>query len=156
MPVVELTSHSVALDAISPRAPVAEALEQIVEANDGATRVAILERLLAALPYEADPLVARAAKLLTEATGEAGISAVARALGLSERQFERRFLARIGVTPKRFAALARFERAIARASASSSLTTAAIDAGYYDQSHFIRDFRRFAGLSPKQYFGRTR
>jgi AraC-like DNA-binding protein len=156
VPVAELTGRSVALDAILPRARVAEAHERLGEASDTPTRVAVVERLLTELPYEDDPLVTRAATLLTNAHDEASVSAIARALGVSERQLERRFLARVGVTPKRFATLRRFERAVARATTAPSLTAAALDAGYYDQSHFIRDFRRFAGSSPREHFARSR
>jgi methylphosphotriester-DNA--protein-cysteine methyltransferase len=156
VPVAELTGRSVALDAILPHARVAEAHEQLGEAADAATRVAVVERLLAELPYEDDPLVTHAATLLADAHDEASVSAIAGALGVSERQLERRFLARIGVTPKRFATLRRFERAVALATTAPSLTAAALDAGYYDQSHFIRDFRRFAGSSPREHFARSR
>lgn len=155
-PVAELTGRSVALDAILSPARVAEAHEQLAEAADAASRIAVVERLLLDLPYEEDPLVTHAATLLTDAHDEASVSAVASAVGLSERQLERRFLTRIGVTPKRFATLRRFERAVARATTAPSLTAAALDAGYYDQSHFIRDFRRFTGSTPRTYFARSR
>jgi AraC-like DNA-binding protein len=156
VPVAELTGRSVALDAILPRARVAETHEKLGRASDTSTRVAVVERLLSELTCDEDPLVTRAVELLTNARHEASVSAVARAIGLSERQLERRFLARVGVTPKRFATLRRFERAVARATTAPSLTAAALDAGYYDQSHFIRDFRRFAGSSPREHFERSR
>jgi methylphosphotriester-DNA--protein-cysteine methyltransferase len=156
VPASELTGRSLALDALLPRARVVEAHERLSGAGDAAARVAVVERLLTELPYAGDPLVTRAITLLTDAHDEASVSAIARALGLSERQLERRFLARVGVTPKRFATLHRFERAVARATTAPSLTAAALDAGYYDQSHFIRDFRRFAGSSPREHFARSR
>ena len=156
VPVAELSGRSIALDTILPRARVAEVLEQLGEASCAVTRIAVVERWLAELPYEDDPLVTRAVTLLSEAHEEASVSAIAAALGVSERQFERRFLARVGVTPKRFATLRRFERALAQATTAPSLTAAALDAGYYDQSHFIRDFRRFAGSSPREHFARSR
>jgi AraC-like DNA-binding protein len=156
VPVAEITGCSVALDAILPRARVAEAHEELAEASDTTTRVAVVERLLSELPYAHDPLVTRAITMLAKAHNDSGVAAVARALGVSERQLERRFLARVGVTPKRFATLRRFEHAVARAATAPSLTAAALDAGYYDQSHFIRDFRRFAGSSPREHFRRAR
>jgi len=156
VPVAELTGCSVALDAVLPRARIAQVHEELGEARDAAARVAIVERWLAELPYQGDPLVTRATTLLSHTHDEASVSAVAAVLGVSERQFERRFTARVGVTPKRFATLRRFERAVARAASAPSLTAAALDAGYYDQSHFIREFRRFAGSSPKEYFARFR
>lgn len=156
VPASELTGQSVALDAILSRARIAEVRERLDEASDAAARIAIVERWLVELPYEIDPLVTRATGLLSKAQDEAGVAAVATAVGLSERQLERRFVARVGVTPKRFATLRRFERAVALAQTAPSLTAAGVDAGYYDQSHFIRDFRRFVGSSPRDYFARAR
>ena len=158
VPAGELSSRSVALDAILPRARVAEVHERLVAAPDARARVAVVERFLAQLPYAADALVTRAVTLLT-AVGDgddANVAAVARTLDVSERQLERRFRARVGVTPKRFATLRRFERAVALAAEARSLTAVAVDAGYYDQSHFIRDFRRFAGGKPGDVLARRR
>ena len=90
------------------------------------------------------------------ARGDASVAAVARALGLSERQLERRVLLRIGLPPKRLARLLRFERAVALANATASLTETALAAGYADQSHFIREFRRFSGATPSAILRRPR
>lgn len=156
VPVEELANRSVALDELLPRARVAEVHERLGEAKDAPEQVAVLESFLDELRFASDPLVARALALLDVGAGAVNVSGVARALGLSERQLERRFLARVGVTPKRFATLRRFERVAAQVGSAPSLTVAALDAGYYDQSHFIRDFRRFAGASPRELLGRTR
>jgi AraC-like DNA-binding protein len=150
IPATELAGRSVALDELLPRARVAEVHGRVGEAPDDRARVAAVQDFLASLPLSRDHAVARAIRLLEAATDEARVAAVARTLGLSERQLERRFQARVGITPKRFASLRRFERAVAGAAMAPSLTAAALDAGYYDQSHFIRDFRRFAGASPRQ------
>jgi methylphosphotriester-DNA--protein-cysteine methyltransferase len=148
VPASELAGCSIALDAFLAPARVAEACECLADAFDPAARVAIVERFLMALPYAGDPLVTSAIELLDAGYDDAKVAAVARSLGTSERQLERRFLARVGVTPKRFAILRRFERALARVANAPSLSAAALDAGYYDQSHFIRDCRRFAGVAP--------
>lgn len=116
----------------------------------------MVEQFLAELPYAGDPLVRRALTLLESGAEGVGVANVARVLGVSVRQFERRFLARVGVTPKRYAALRRLERVTALAKSAPSLTAAALEAGYYDQSHFIRDFRRFSGTSPRKFFSAKR
>jgi AraC-like DNA-binding protein len=154
VPASELASRSVPLDAILAGAGVSEMLERLGEASSAAVRVAVVERWLGELPYAEDPVVGRGLALLVTATDDPTIAAVARELGMSERQLERRFLAQVGVTPKRFATLHRFERAIALAATAPSLTTAAVEAGYYDQSHFIRDCQRFAGAAPGKFIGR--
>ena len=79
------------------------------------------------------------------------MAAVARELGLSERQLERRLLTRTGLTPKRYASLRRFERAASALNGAESLAQLALEAGYYDQSHFIREFSRYAGTSPGRF-----
>jgi AraC-like DNA-binding protein len=150
VPAAELAGRSVPLDAVLPSARVTEVTELLGEARDTPTRITVIEHFLAELARAGDSLVQRAVALLAAPTPVPTIAAVARAVGVSERQLERRFLASVGVTPKRFAALRRFERAVALSPSASSLTAAAIDAGYYDQSHFIRDFRRFAGATPRE------
>jgi AraC-like DNA-binding protein len=132
-----------------PAPVVREASERLAEARSDEDHVSVVEALLTTLSYAADPIVSRAITMLDNVTTDAGVAGVAKALGKSERQLERRFLARVGVSPKRFAILRRFERAVALAKTSPSLTAAAHDAGYFDQSHFVRDFRRFTGHSPR-------
>lgn len=151
VPCAELAERSVSLDALFPAPRVRRLEAHLRECADDVSRVAVVERFLLELPFTRDPLVAKAVRLLTSCEDDARVAHVARALDLSERQLERRFLARIGLSPKRFAALRRFERSLELATTAPSLTRAAIEAGYYDQSHFIRDFKRFAGTSPAAF-----
>jgi AraC-like DNA-binding protein len=73
---------------------------------------------------------------------------------LSERQFERKFSEYAGMSPKRFMRIVRFENAcnLYRNKLEKSLTEIAYECGYFDQSHFIRDFKTFSGYEPGQYF----
>ena len=72
---------------------------------------------------------------------------------MSQRQFERKFKDLSGFNPKTFASIIRFEECIKYAYLQKqSLTELALFAGYYDQSHMIRDFRKFTGKNPKEYF----
>jgi AraC-like DNA-binding protein len=155
VPVSELSDHSVALADLLPAGRASEASERLCDAGTVGEGIAVVEALLLGLGFVADPLVERALELLGAGSkpGEP-VAAVARALGISERQLERRVLARVGVTPKRFASLRRFEHAAALARTRPSLTSVALEAGYYDQSHFIREFRRFAGMTPGEFSGR--
>ena len=150
VPVDELTNASVSLDALLPRARVAEALERLQEAADDEARVGVVENVLLELPFARDRAVSLAIERLIRPDGPALVAAVARELGLSERQLERRFRARVGLTPKRFASLARFERAVSLANGTSTLAQVAAAAGYFDQSHLSRDFRRFGGGAPSR------
>ncbi|MDP1829790.1 MAG: helix-turn-helix domain-containing protein [Archangium sp.] len=143
-PADELADKSVPLEGLLSPLLVRQTTERLLEAPDERSRVEVIERLLARLPWEPDALVAHALELLEHMP----VARIARELGLSERQLERRFRARVGISPRAFASLRRFERAVALSKHTASLTELALEAGYYDQSHFNRDFRRFAGTSP--------
>lgn len=79
----------------------------------------------------------------------ATVAVLARDLGLSERSFERRFAARVGYAPAQFRRLARFRRVLQlHAAGRRDWAGLAADCGYTDQSHLVRDFRAFAGVSP--------
>jgi AraC-like DNA-binding protein len=72
---------------------------------------------------------------------------------LSRRQFERKFIHYAGYSPKQFQRIARFNAVIKGFEQQpGSLTEMAHHCGYYDQSHFIHDFRLFSGYSPKTFF----
>jgi AraC-like DNA-binding protein len=82
--------------------------------------------------------------------GGARISAIAERTGLGLRQFERRFVQQVGVNPKLFARIARFEAALNRMAHSpqGSWTEVAYRFGYFDQMHLVHDFSRFTGETP--------
>lgn len=72
---------------------------------------------------------------------------------VSERQFERQFRKFSGFSPKLFSRIVRFQSALRQyGNNEKSLTEIALESGYYDQSHFIHDFKEFSGYHPKQYF----
>ncbi len=81
------------------------------------------------------------------------LSQVLHELNLSERSLERIFLSYIGIPPILFARICRFQSALAllQQGKCQSLTTIAHTLGYFDQSHFIRDFKLFSGVSPGIY-----
>ena len=121
--------------------------------TDARTRVLQLERALLTNLSTAAPLDEHvlAAVQRIEATGGRTRSAeLVEHVGLGERQLERRFLARVGLTPKFFAKVTRFRAAQRLASRDPRAGWAGVAAlaGYCDQAHLIRDFGALAGLSP--------
>ena len=136
--------------------PIARAWsERLMDAPDTAARVAIVQaivlEMLAAQPrYDAD--VARAVRRLRSTRGTIQIERLARDLQWSRRRLERRFLNRVGVTPKNLASVLRFHDAYKRLRSlpDGRYGVVALDR-YYDQSHFIRDFKRFTGVTPRVY-----
>lgn len=71
---------------------------------------------------------------------------------LSRRQFERKFKAFSGLSPKDFFSIVRFKNVLKEAAqGNKSLAQIAVDAGYYDQSHFANEFKRLSGYSPGEF-----
>jgi AraC-like DNA-binding protein len=85
------------------------------------------------------------------------ISRTAEHFCVTQRQLERKFNALTGFSPKSFARISRFQHALRKYGQEyNSLTDIAYECGYYDQSHFIHDFRKFSGYEPRAYFqGKT-
>jgi AraC-like DNA-binding protein len=80
------------------------------------------------------------------------IAGIADDLGCSHKHLISRFREAFGMTPKTAVRLLRFEKAVGLIeSQTPTLADIAIDCGYYDQAHFHRDFRRFAGCTPAAF-----
>ena len=94
--------------------------------------------------------------LLQELFSKKGPEAFSQArqeLGISQRYAQLLFREYGGVSPSLYAKIIRFlEATMQPPKTGDSLTHFALDLGYYDQSHFIRDFKRFSGFTPRQYF----
>lgn len=88
--------------------------------------------------------------------GSIGIDQLSVDLNLSRRHLERHFISCIGLTPKFLSRITRFQNTLRQLEQKqfNSLTAVAYESGFYDQAHFIRDFKKFTGLNPKQYFSR--
>lgn len=111
----------------------------------------MLQRLAKSRETES-PVFASIKQILFSPTA-LSIPALADECYLSRRQFERKFIHYAGYSPKQFQRIARFNTAIKGfEQRPKSLTEMAYSCGYYDQSHFIHDFRLFSGYNPKAFF----
>ena len=81
------------------------------------------------------------------------IGAVAAELGVSHKHFIEQFRARVGVTPKLFCRIRRFQQVLAQIGSKGRVEWAGVaySTGYFDQAHFVHDFQGFAGLNPTAY-----
>jgi len=108
----------------------------------------LLQRLRAGPAQPAHPVVMQALRQF-----EAGMGvedAVARS-GYSHRQFIRLFSQAVGLGPKLYCRLQRFQKTLPLLQGPLGLAAVAMEAGYSDQPHLSREFREFAGLTPEQY-----
>lgn len=97
----------------------------------------------------------RALALAVEGAGRATVAELARAAGTSTRQLDRLFARHVGVAPKTLSRVLRFQsalRALMRDPACP-LADVAAAAGYFDQSHFVKNFKKFTGGVPRGYRG---
>lgn len=109
---------------------------------------ALLARLADAVP--APTLGQRAVAAIEASQGTLRLEALADALHVSRQHLALQFRQQVGLTPKLFARICRFRRASAalRDGGAVELAQLALDCGYFDQSHLIRDFHDFAGTTP--------
>lgn len=85
--------------------------------------------------------------------GSGPVSAVLEHIGISHRRFSDLFRTQVGLTPKRFARVERFQRTLRRIREGrhANWTELAMELDYHDQPHFIHDFRAFSGMTPSEY-----
>lgn len=131
--------------------------EQLQEARSANERLRLLEVALLRRFRQArrtHPAVQAAVRALRPGRNDARVAQVAAAVGLSHRRFIEVFEREVGLPPKLYARLQRFhhvKKHLANAGGPESWATFALACGYFDQSHMIRDFVKFSGISPSSY-----
>jgi AraC-like DNA-binding protein len=149
-PVHELFDQSLALDQLFPRQAIADTEERLAEAIDDTGRLRVVEDFLLAhlSPLKADPLVEAALSHIHHSSGNIRIGDLARALHSSQSPLEKRFRSKVGATPKKFAGIVRMKTMIV--ALQQRRDRHYLDA-YYDQAHFIKDFKRFTSMTPEEW-----
>ena len=154
VPANELFDVTIPAENFFAKAAMCDLLEALAEAGDNKTRIHTIESFLTQQlrGIDPDPLIDEAVRLIKESRGLIKIKDLAHALYISQDPLEKRFRGKVGSTPKQYASIIRLRNIINSWSSYSSLTNASYEAGYFDQSHFIKDFRTFTGESPKDFF----
>jgi AraC-like DNA-binding protein len=156
----ELTDMHIDLEAVWGRSA-AEIREQLCGTTTSVRRFQFLEKaLLSRLSRapEHHPAVSLALEGFRFDNSRGVVRKLARDAGLSDRRFIDVFNSEVGLKPKLFNRVQRFQRVLARVhqSPSPNWGELALDHGYFDQSHLIRDFHAFSGFSPADYLRRLR
>lgn len=99
-----------------------------------------------------DAVIEEALLQIREKNGVVSINNMADELHVSKDVFEKKFRRLVGTTPKHYANIVRFRNLIHKPYLHEKLTSIGLDAGYYDQSHFIREFKSFTGKPPSKFF----
>jgi AraC-like DNA-binding protein len=148
------------------RIPACEVTRQIVDASDviGAARdmpdrlsrahdvesqVAVLEAFLERLsPRAPVRSIEEVVAVVERSHGRVAISRLAQVAGVERRTLERAFQREVGLSPKAFARILRFQHARRLVSSGCALSAAALACGYCDQAHMTGDFVEYAGVAP--------
>jgi methylphosphotriester-DNA--protein-cysteine methyltransferase len=150
------TDRRVALEEIAPGLSfgLVESLARMATMPERLEAVArwVGERI-ARLALRQDHAVTRAAERIEATRGRVEMPELLAESGLGRRQFERRFGDQVGIGPALLASVLRFRRVfdVIERGGPRPWTDAAIEAGYFDQSHLNRDFRRFVGCTPTEF-----
>ena len=156
MPLGEVSDQLVGLDQLWRRDG-ALLRERLLEAATPESKLRIIESVLLRnllQPRVPDPAIAFAASSFQRG---ATVSAVAAELGLLGKTFTRRFRDQVGLSPKRFSRVLRFQRVLRsiRNSQEVNWSALATEHGYSDQAHFVHDFRDLSGMTPTAYRPRS-
>ena len=151
-PLGELMNRMVALDDLFG-APAGVLASELYDAGTWEARFAILDReILARVErgHDVPPAVRWAWQRLVRSGGRVSIGTIVDEVGCSPRHLITQFTHEIGLTPKVMARVLRFGRAaeLLKSADGMGLVHIANECGYYDQAHFSRDFREFAGVTP--------
>jgi AraC-like DNA-binding protein len=155
----ELTDREGELHALTRAASFCLA-EQVAQATDSAERARIVADFLQDRRSRLRPIdlrVRRAVAQLRAGAGRVAIAKLAQQVGVSERQLERLFREQQGSGPKRFARVVRMQAAVAQLECETSYRAArALQAGFADEPHLVREFRALTGVTALQLFRERR
>jgi len=154
MPAHELFDQSISSENLFLPSELNEILERLAEVKFNRDRINIIQNffLRKLNSNKPDSLIGNAIQLIKQQNGIIRIRDLATSLYISQDPFEKRFRTLVGSTPKQYASIIRLRNLIKKYPSYPSLTDASYEAGYFDQSHFIKDFRLFTGQSPKDFF----
>ncbi|MGZ3709562.1 MAG: DUF6597 domain-containing transcriptional factor, partial [Bdellovibrionota bacterium] len=157
-PASELTDENVDLsDLWKDHAEITDLLHS---APDLLSKIRRLEGMLLGRHQGAnlDPRLKLAIRLWDQCAGARSVESIASEIGWTRQHLARRFQEAVGVSPKFYSKVLRFQHAtaLARNGPTPDWSALAADSGYFDQSHLIADFQALAGLSPDRWLAETR
>ncbi len=154
-PLYELTDHVVDGELVLT-SQILELRELLLEEPDPFKKFAIAEKnFLHAFGkyFEENPFIHYAVQQIIAAPDITSIDSICRKVGYSQKHMIHMFKKHVGLTPKSFLKVIRFQKVIEEIERKNPIhwSRLAIDTGYYDQAHFISDFKNFSGFTPKEY-----
>lgn len=152
-PLFELFERSVSLDNFVDKNGIIEIEEKLNSEISDLERIKIIEQFLFSQLYktEIDLLIEKSISEIYSSNGNLKIKELSQKLFISQDAFEKRFRKIVGSTPKQFSSIIRL-KSITKIQKPNSLIDLALENGFYDQSHFNREFKTFTGLTPTEFY----
>jgi AraC-like DNA-binding protein len=153
----ECADLTVGLKLIFKASQIAAIENSLAEAESTGERIKIIQDFFVRRLDEnrGDALTTEAVWRINAAQGSRPITALAKTLHISRRHFIRRFKQTIGLAPKQFSNVIRFQKALYYKRMGWDWPDITIRCGYYDQAHFIKEFKLFSGTSPQNILTKT-
>lgn len=150
----KLFGKLVLLEALIPYPQIDPIIKQLAIALTDLDRLqAIEDFLIQRLNSRANQLqIIVAVEIIWKYAGNLKINLLTQQISISQSQLEKRFRKVVGASPKKFASIVRFRNVLNIAHNERSMTHLGLEAGYFDQAHFIKDFKSFTGLTPERFF----
>ena len=156
MHIKKLANKETPIELLFGEKPSKELKLKILQANDTDKRIKIIEDfMLDILKDQAaiDNIVKSTIDALFSTRGSTSINSILKDELYKRRQLERKFFKQVGMSPKQLGKVIRLQTALKMLlnHRSGNLTKIAYESDYYDQAHFIKDFKKFTGTTPKQF-----
>ena len=158
IPIKNLANKETPIDLLFGEKVANELERKIIEAINSSERIEIIENfLLDKLNEEItiNNIVKTTVDALLATNGSTSISTILKEDVSKRRQLERNFIKQIGVSPKQLGKVIRLQTALKMLlnQKTKNLTDIAYESEYFDQAHFIKDFKEFTGINPKEFLG---
>lgn len=156
-PIKEMENTAITLDRIFGKD--GQQLEpDILNANSTLDRISIIEAFLRnrlANSKTIDHVIKSTVETILTANGQLSINELSRKTNINRRQLSRKFSSDIGLSPKQLSKTIRLQATLKMLLTDNvtSLTDLAYENEYFDQAHFIKEFKEFTGLTPREFYG---
>lgn len=157
IPIKEMENTAVPLDKLFGKEGL-DIEQQILNANSTSERINLIESFLfkrLANKEMVNNIVDSTVETILTANGHIAIGVISKQNNVNRRQLARKFSSDIGLSPKQLSKTIRLQATLKKllTEEPSSLTDVAYENEYYDQAHFIKEFKEFTGLTPKEFYG---
>lgn len=157
-PIKKLVNKETPLELLFEEKTIKKLKEKIIDAENTKQRIEYIEKFFIERLNKkstVENIVKTTVDILLSTNGNAQIKTIIKDNLSKRRQLERKFVKQIGISPKQLGKLIRLQAALKMLlnKETENLTNIAYENEYYDQAHFIKDFKEFTGINPKEFLG---